>query len=60
MQVTSIREDFGKDKRKESDRLYPQEHAPHFTDGVDYLIEQKHGWRVKSSTNRPALSAFTR
>lgn len=55
MQVTGTKEDGGKDKSKERDRLFPQEHATHFTDVLDYYLTQKHGHRVARS--RPALSA---
>lgn len=40
--MTSINYDFKKDKSKERDRDYPQEHAPHYTDGLDYYLMQKH------------------
>ena len=42
MQLTEITPDFKKDKSKEKDRNYPQEHAPHFTDAVDYYFCQKY------------------
>ena len=57
MQVTAVRDDYQKDKSKESDRAFPQEHAPHFTDTADYYIMQKHGHRVGMRSARPALSA---
>lgn len=38
--------EFKKSKAKEKDRDFPQEHAPHFTDALDYYCIQKHGWRV--------------
>jgi hypothetical protein len=57
MQVTGVRDDYKKDKSKESDRAFPQEHAPHFTDTCDYYIMQKHGHRVGMRASRPALSA---
>lgn len=56
MQVTAVKDDYQKDKSKESDRAFPQEHAPHFTDTVDYYLMQKHGHRVKAGS-RPPLSA---
>jgi hypothetical protein len=55
MQVTGTKEDGSKDKAKEKDRLFPQEHAPHFTDTVDYYFTQKH--YSTRSRNRRALSA---
>ena len=60
MQITSVKDDFKKDKAREKDRSYPQEHAPHFTDAIDYYLMQKHGWRVKSTSIRPSLSATIR
>jgi len=57
MQVTGTRHDFQKDKGNESKRSFPQEHAPHFTDTVDYYLMQKHGHRVGMRGNRPALGA---
>jgi hypothetical protein len=57
MQVTGVRDDYQKDKSKESDRAFPQEHAPHFTDTCDYYAMQKHGHRVGMRASRPALSA---
>jgi hypothetical protein len=56
MQVTAVRDDYQKDKSKESDRAFPQEHAPHFTDTVDYYLAQKHGSR-SGMRGRPALTA---
>jgi len=47
---TGITPDFKKDKRNEKDREYAQEHAPHFTDTIDYYIERKHGWKILSTT----------
>ncbi len=55
MQVTGTKEDGSKDKSKEKDRLFPQEHAPHFTDTVDYYYTQKYGAAL--SRQRIALSA---
>ncbi len=60
MQVTSVTDDFQKDKRKEKDRAFRQEHAPHFTDTVDYYLSQKHGHRTSLRASRPALSASVR
>jgi len=57
MQVTAVRDDYQKDKSKESDRAFPQEHAPHFTDTTDYYLMQKHGHRVGMRSSRPALTA---
>lgn len=60
MQITAVKEDFQKDKSREKDRAYPQEHAPHFTDAIDYYLMQKHAWRVAKGGNRPAMSAMIR
>lgn len=60
MQVTSVKGDYQKDKSNETDRAFPQEQATHFTDLVDYYFMQKHGWRVRQSSNRPALTATVR
>lgn len=61
MQVTEVTHDYQKNKTKERDRAYPQEHAPHFTDTGDYYMMQKHGWRVKSNgVVRTAMTAMTR
>lgn len=60
MQVTSVKGDYQKDKAMESKREFPQEHAPHFTDLIDYFFMQKHGWRVSQRGSRPALSAVVR
>lgn len=60
MQVTSVTADYQKNKSKEKDRAFPQEHAPHFTDTVDYYLMQKHGSRVGTRASRPALSVTVR
>jgi hypothetical protein len=59
MQVTKVTEDYKKDKGKERDRMFAQEHAPHFTDTGDYYISQKYGLRAKQGM-RPAMSAYSR
>lgn len=60
MQITSVRGDYQKDKSNETDRDFPQEQATHFTDLIDYYLMQKHGWKMKKSSNRPALTASVR
>lgn len=55
MQVTGTRDDGSKDKSKEKDRAFPQEHAPHFTDCVDYYLTQKY-YTYKNKVRR-SLSA---
>lgn len=42
---TEVKPDFTKDKSKEKDRTFPQEHAPHFTDMLDYYMFQRHAAR---------------
>lgn len=42
---TPIKNDFQKDKSKEDDPTFPQEHATHFTDTVDNYLVSKHYWR---------------
>jgi hypothetical protein len=60
MQVTEVTADFQKNKTKEKDRMFPQEHAPHFTDGIDYYFTQKYGHRVRRGGMRPAMTATMR
>jgi hypothetical protein len=60
MQVTEVNERYEKNKTKEKDRHFPQEHAPHYTDGVDYYMTQKHGWRTRSRGTRMPLNASVR
>lgn len=50
LQSTETDKDGGKDKSKERDRGFPQEHATHYTDGFDYYLMQKHGWRLMEDT----------
>lgn len=57
LQTTEITQDFKKDKSKERDRNFPQEHAPHLTDTLDYYLVQKHGWKVGDQHNARAGSA---
>lgn len=38
---TAVKDDYTKDKSSEKDRSFPQEHAPHLTDTVDYYIVYK-------------------
>lgn len=60
MQVTETNAEGGKNKSREKDRAYPQQHAPHFTDTVDNYLTQKHGFRTKSGGTRPAMTAVVR
>jgi hypothetical protein len=43
MQTTEKDEKGKKDKRKEKNESFPQEHAPHFSDTVDYYLFFKYG-----------------
>jgi len=45
LQITKTKDDHKKDKSKEKDRNFPQEHAPHFTDTIDYYFMQKYGMK---------------
>lgn len=59
MQTTEITPDFRKNKSKEKLRDFPQEHAPHYTDTVDYYLMDKHGWQLEDSSNaRPGQALF--
>lgn len=48
IQMTAVKPDFTKDKSKEKDRNFPQEHAPHFTDMLDYYFYEKYSSRSRS------------
>lgn len=54
-----IKDDFQKDKSNEKDPNFPQEHAPHFTDGVDYYLFEKHGWRLADGSNHRPGGAWS-
>lgn len=58
MQITNIKLDGQKDKAVERDRSYPQEHAPHFTDTVDYYYLQKHGSKATLRIGIPGTASF--
>jgi hypothetical protein len=45
IKFTEVKDDFQKNKSQEKNRKFPQEHAPHFTDALDYYIFQKHSYR---------------
>lgn len=60
LQITAVKDDYQKDKLRERDRAFPQEHAPHFTDAIDYYLMQKHQWRTSRSGSRPSMSATVR
>ena len=52
LQITEVKPDYSKDKSVERDRNFPQEHAPHVTDTVDYYIVQKYGKSIKGGKRR--------
>lgn len=56
MQTTQVKDDFKKNKSAERNREFPQEHAPHFTDMIDYYFLQKHGWRFTRRRNSGPFS----
>jgi len=58
IQTTQVKDDFQKDKSKEKERDFPQEHAPHYTDTIDYYVMQKHGWRLTNSVDHGAGQAI--
>lgn len=45
--TTETNNKFEKIKAKEKDRNFPQEHATHFPDMIDYYAIQKHAWRLQ-------------
>jgi hypothetical protein len=48
--------DGRKDKGNEKDRDFPQEHATHYTDTVDYYFDQKWGPRLSSSAGTRGMA----
>ncbi len=52
LELCDVRDDYQKVKDMEKDPSYPQEHAPHFTDTVDYYLYEKHAWRLTSANGR--------
>lgn len=49
MHLTESTDDFRKNKKTEKDKKFPQQHAPHNTDLVDYYFMQKFGWIFKAN-----------
>jgi hypothetical protein len=49
IKMTEINPDFKKNKSNEKDRVFKQEHAPHYTDALDYYVFQKHSFRFVES-----------
>lgn len=48
IKYTEINHESSKIKYNERKRDFPQEHAPHFTDALDYYIFQKYATRISS------------
>jgi len=51
MELCDVRDDYQKVKDAEKDPSFPQEHAPHLTDTVDYYLYEKHAWRLMRGAN---------
>lgn len=58
IQVTQINDKFEKVKTNEKNRNFPQEHAPHYTDTIDYYLIQKHGWKQFAINSSPGFAGF--
>jgi hypothetical protein len=59
IQTTDVTVDFKKVKTAEKNRQFPQEHAPHFTDALDYYFVAKHGFKTLGYyQNTPAMAGF--
>jgi hypothetical protein len=54
-----IMPDFSKDKSKEKDPNYPQQHATHYTDTKDYYLWTKHHWKRDNPANNRPGEAWT-
>lgn len=53
LEMCDIQDDYQKNKENEKDMNFPQEHAPHFTDTVDYYLYEKHAGKLTGSSARP-------
>lgn len=51
IEITDCDDEFRKIKTAEKDPSFPQEHAPHLSDGMDYYLYEKHGWRLLDDGN---------
>ena len=49
LKLVETKPDFKKDKSLENNKDFPQEHAPHGSDMLDYLIHQKHGNKFRGN-----------
>jgi hypothetical protein len=52
LQLAEVGPDFTKNKSKEKDRTYPQEHATHYTDALDYYLVQKYSFLMAGQGRR--------
>jgi hypothetical protein len=57
IRMTAVKPDFSKDKSKEKDRKFPQQHAPHFSDMLDYYFFEKYKARSRIRTGIMPLGA---
>lgn len=53
-----VMDDYQKNKSAEKDPNYPQEHAPHYTDTVDYYLYEKHAWKQAASRSARASGVW--
>lgn len=58
IEKTGILPTFQKDKSMEGSDQFPQEWAPHYTDGMDNYIDQKYGWRFSNRNEQPGNYDF--
>lgn len=58
MKMAEILPNHKKSKKDERDRKFPQEHATHFTDTVDYFFEQKYGGVSTGFSQLPGFADF--
>lgn len=58
IQLAEVGPDFTKNKSKEKDRLYPQEHATHYTDALDYYFVQKYERLMDGGRRGRAFAQF--
>lgn len=52
LQTTDINPDFTKNKAKERDENFPQEHAPHFSDCLDNYITQVYSYLLGNNSHQ--------
>lgn len=54
MKMTDVLPDMGMDKSNEKKREFPQEHATHMPQAINYYFLQKHGHRLDDDANNRA------